>query len=61
MSDCCSLYMIYDRIIDTSSLFTVPAVSLSTIVLNSRDWWEIIGSGKFHTLKINLAIGLHDI
>ena len=32
-------------------------ISLSTIVLNSRDWYEIIWVPKFCALKINLAIG----
>ena len=32
-------------------------VSLSTIVLNSRDWSEIVWLPKFRALTINLAIG----
>ena len=33
------------------------ALSLSTIVLNSRDWSEIIWLPKISRLKINLAVG----
>ena len=33
------------------------AISLSTIVLNSRDWSEIIWLPKISRFKINLAIG----
>ena len=32
-------------------------ISLSTIVLNSRDWSEIVWLPKISHLKINLAIG----
>ena len=31
--------------------------SLSTVVLNSRDWWEIVWLPKISRFKINLAIG----
>ena len=39
------------------SEFTLFASSLSTIVLNSRDWSEIVWLPKISRFKINLAIG----
>ena len=32
-------------------------ISLSTVVLNSRDWYEIIWLPEISRFKINLAIG----
>ena len=36
---------------------TITCISLSTIVLNSRDWSEIVWLPKILHLKITLAIG----
>ena len=40
--------------------FKVLQISLSTVVLNSRDWSEIVWLPKILHLKINLAIGLSE-
>ena len=47
-------------VIDTKSyiyIYICIYVSLSTIVLNSRDWSEIVWLPKILHLKINLVIG----
>ena len=45
------MYLFVSTNIDTVNL------SLSSIVLNSRDWSEIVWLPKISRLKINLAIG----
>ena len=40
-----------------ASVAQIQSLSLSTIVLNSRDWSEIVWLPKILHLKINLAIG----
>ena len=40
-----------------TSVYSSSYISLSTIVLNSRDWSEIVWLPKISHLKIDLAIG----
>ena len=50
----CSLKRWYS---DLFKAFYCVRISLSTIVLNSRDWSEIVWLPKILRFKINLAIG----